>query len=80
MDGFGKHLLKAIKFNLETTPDRTSPMAIKKGNQESIRTYAQKWRDKTTHVQPPLIETQMVMLFTNTFQSSYYEHFIGSST
>jgi len=41
--------------------------------------YAQRWRDKATYLQPPLIDTEMVMLFANTFQSPYYEHLIGSS-
>jgi hypothetical protein len=33
----------------------------------------------TTHVQPSLIEIEMIMLFANTFQSFYYEHLMGSS-
>jgi len=71
--------LKQYKFNLETAPDKTILMAIKKENQESVRAYAQRWRDKATHVQLPLMDTEMVMLFANTFQSSYYEHLMGSS-
>ena len=31
------------------------------------------------HVQPPLIETEMVTLFANTFNEPYYEHLMGSS-
>jgi hypothetical protein len=54
-------------------------MAMEKENQESVRAYAQRWRDKVTYVQPPLIDTEMVMLFANTFQSPYYEHLIRSS-
>ena len=30
------------------------------------------------HVQPPLIETEMVSLFANTFKAPYYEHLMGS--
>jgi hypothetical protein len=71
--------LKQYKFNLEISHDRTILMAMKKENQESVRAYAQRWRDKATYVQPPLLDTEMVMLFANTFQSSYYEHLIGSS-
>jgi ElaB/YqjD/DUF883 family membrane-anchored ribosome-binding protein len=70
--------LKQYKFNLEITPDRTILMAMEKENQESVRAYAQRWRDKATYVQPPLIDTEMVMLFAKTFQSPYYEHLIGS--
>jgi hypothetical protein len=48
--------LKQYIFNLETTHDRTSLMAMKKENQESVRAYAQRWQDKATHVQPPLMD------------------------
>jgi hypothetical protein len=52
--------LKQYKFNLEIAPDRTSLMSMEKRRQESVRAYAQRWRDEATHVQPPLIETEMV--------------------
>jgi len=40
--------------------------------------YAQRWRDEATYVQPPLIKTEMVTLFANTFKAPYYEHLMGS--
>jgi hypothetical protein len=55
-------------------------MVMEKRNQESVEAYGQRWRDKVTHIQPPLIEIEMVMLFVNTFKSFYYEHLIGSLT
>jgi hypothetical protein len=72
--------LKQYKFNLEIALDRTILIAIEKENQESVRAYAQRWREKATYAQPLLMDTEMVMLFANTFQSPYYEHLIGSST
>jgi hypothetical protein len=71
--------LKQYKFNLEIAPDRTSLMSMEKRSQESVRAYAQRWRDEAMHVQPPLIETEMVTLFANTFKAPYYEHLMGSS-
>jgi hypothetical protein len=71
--------LKQYKFNLEIAPDRTSLMSMEKRSQESVKAYAQRWRDEATHVQPPLIETEMVTLFANTFKAPYYEHLMGSS-
>ena len=71
--------LKQYKFNLEIAPNRTILMVMEKENQQSVRTYTQRWWDKATYVQPPLIDTETVMLFANTFQSPYYEHLIGSS-
>ncbi|XP_073263760.1 uncharacterized protein [Populus alba] len=53
---------------------RTSLISMEKGTQESVRAYAQRWRDQAINVQPPLIETEMVTLFANTFRAPYYEH------
>jgi hypothetical protein len=72
--------LKQYKFNLEIATDRTSLMSMEKRSQESVRAYAQRWRDEAKHVQPPLIETEMVTLFANTFKAPYYEHLMGSSS
>ena len=55
-------------------------MSMEKRSPESVRAYAQRWRDEAMHVQPPLIETEMVTLFANTFKAPYYEHLMGSSS
>jgi hypothetical protein len=72
--------LKQYKFNLEIALDRTSLMSMEKGSKESVRAYVQRWRNEATHVQPPLIETEMVTLFANTFKAPYYEHLMGNSS
>ena len=72
--------LKQYKFNLEIALDQTSLMTMEKRSKESIRAYAQRWRDEATHVQPPLIEIEMVTLVANTFKAPYYEHIMGSSS
>ena len=48
-------------------------------NKESIREYAQRWRDLTAQVHPPLLDKEMVMLFANTLRAPYYEHLMGNS-
>jgi len=63
--------LKQYKFNLEIAPDRTSLIIMEKGTQESVRAYAQRWRDQVINVQPPLIKMEMVTLFANTFRAPY---------
>ena len=45
-----KAFLKQYKFNLEIAPDRTILMSMEKENQESVRAYVQRWRDKATYV------------------------------
>ncbi|XP_073259781.1 uncharacterized protein [Populus alba] len=79
-DWFDPMRASEYKFNLKIAPDRTSLMSMEKRSQESVRVYAQRWRDEATHVQPPLIETEMVTLFANTFKAPYYEHLMGSSS
>ncbi|XP_073260177.1 uncharacterized protein [Populus alba] len=71
--------LKQYKFNLKIALDRTNLMTMEKGNQESVRAYAQRWRDQAIHVHPFIIEIEMVTLFTNTFKAPYYEQLMGSS-
>ena len=71
--------LKQYKFNLEIAPDRTSLITMEKRAQEAVRAYDQRWRDQAINAQPPLIETEMVTLFANTFRAPYYEHLMGSS-
>ena len=65
---------------MEIAPDRTRLMSMEKRSQESVRAYAQRWRDEAMHVQPPLIETEMGSVFANTFKSPYDEHLMGSSS
>ncbi|XP_061945039.1 uncharacterized protein LOC133669048 [Populus nigra] len=78
-----KDLVKAFveqyKFNMEVAPDRSSLLVMEKGNKETVREYALRWREKASHVQPSLLEKEMVTLFSNTFKSPYFEHLVGSS-
>jgi hypothetical protein len=69
--------IKQYKYNMDIAPDRTSLSNLEKGDKESIREYAQRWRDLQVH--PPLLEKEMVALFANTLKASYYEHVMGSS-
>jgi len=64
---------------MEVAPDRSSLLVMEKGNKETVREYALRWREKASHVQPSLLEKEMVTLFSNTFKSPYFEHLVGSS-
>ena len=48
-------------------------------NRESIRKYAQRWRDLAEQVHPLLLDKEMVTLFANTLRAPYYEHVMGRS-
>jgi phosphate uptake regulator len=72
--------VKQYKYNMDIAPDRTSLSSLEKKDKESIREYAQRWRDLATQVHPPLLDKEMVAIFANMLKASYYEHVIGSST
>ena len=64
---------------MDITPDRTSLSNLEKKDKESIREYAQRWRDLAAQVHPPFLDKEMVTLFANTLRAPYYEHVMGCS-
>jgi hypothetical protein len=71
--------IKQYKYNMDIAPDRTSLSNLEKMDKESIREYAQRWRESAAQVHPPLLDKEMVTLFSNTLKAPYYEHVMGSS-
>jgi len=71
--------VKQYKYNMDITPDRTSLSNLGKKDKESIREYAQRWRESAAQVHPPLLDKEMVTLFADTLKAPYYEHVMGSS-
>ncbi|RDY11707.1 hypothetical protein CR513_03588, partial [Mucuna pruriens] len=45
---------------------------------ETLKEYAQQWREVAMHVQPPLSEKEMVTMFIETLQLPFYEKMVGS--
>eukprot|EP00258_Populus_trichocarpa_P037188 XP_024453207.1 uncharacterized protein LOC112326921 [Populus trichocarpa] len=72
--------IKQYKYNMNIAPDRTSLSNLEKKDKESIREYAQRWRESAAQVHPPLLDKEMVTLFADTLKAPYYEHVMGSST
>ncbi|XP_052876238.1 uncharacterized protein LOC128282079 [Gossypium arboreum] len=70
------------KYNHVTdmTPDRITLQNIEKKPNESFRQYAQRWREVSMQVQPPLLEKETTMLFINTLKAPFITHMIGSTT
>jgi hypothetical protein len=71
--------IRYYKFNMDVAPDRSSLQAMEKGNKESVREYAQRWRESAAQVNPPLLEKEMTGLFSNTFKALYFEYLVGSA-
>ncbi|XP_011016207.1 PREDICTED: uncharacterized protein LOC105119733, partial [Populus euphratica] len=78
-----KDLIKAFmeqyKLNMKVALDKSRLLVIKKSNKETVREYALRWHKKASHVQPSLLEKEMVTLFSKTFKSPYFKHLVGSS-
>ena len=47
---------------------------------EGFKDYAQKWRDLSGRVQPPLSERELVDMFLGTLSGPVFNHLIGSSS
>jgi len=47
---------------------------------ESFKAYAQRWRDFTAQVCPPLEEKEFTEIFLETLDQSYYEHMLASAS
>jgi hypothetical protein len=71
--------VKQYKYNMDIAPDRTSLSNLEKKDKESIREYAQRWRESVAQVHPPLLDKEMVTLSADTLKAPYYEHVMGSS-
>ena len=71
--------IRQYKFNMDIAPDRSSLHSLEKGHKESVREYAQRWRETAAQVNPPLLEKEMISLFSNTFKAPYFEYLVGSA-
>ena len=58
---------------MDVGPDRLSLQVMEKDNKESIRKYAQRCHEVVAQVNPPLLEKEMMNLFSNSFKSPYFE-------
>ena len=54
------------KHATDFTPDRLAFQTMEKRYNESFRDYAQRWRTVATQVQPPLVETEVTIVFRHT--------------
>ncbi|XP_058784035.1 uncharacterized protein LOC131658797 [Vicia villosa] len=52
--------------------ERTQLQSLVQGSKESFKEYAQKWRELAARFQPPMIEREMIDMFTSTLSGHYY--------
>jgi len=71
--------MRQYNFNIDVGPDRLSLQAMEKHNKESIREYTRRWSEVAAQVNPPMLEKEMISLFSNTFKALYFEYLVRSS-
>ena len=70
--------LEYYRFNTEIAPNYIVLMRIEKKSMESFYEYAQRWRELTAQVQPPMMEDEMMKWFIDNLKPSYYEKMISA--
>ncbi len=58
-------------------PNRNQLQSMTKREHESIKEYAQRWRDLAAQVVPPMTEREMITIMVDTLPTFYYEKLIG---
>ena len=64
----------------DMVPDRMTLQMMEKKPSETFRQYAQRWRDVSAQVEPPLTKTEITVLFINTLKAPFYDKLVGSAT
>src|ERR1051325_6809831 len=53
-------------------PNRTQLLCLSQKSGQTFKEYAQKWRELAARVQPPMVEREMIDMFTSTLSGHYY--------
>ena len=73
MDAF----IKKYQYNSNMATDRMQLQNMCKGDNESFKEYAQRWRDLVTQVVPLTMAREMITMIMDTLLGFYYEKMIG---
>jgi len=71
--------IQRYNYNLYLAPDRDELQAMTQNDNESFKAYAQRWRDFTAQVRPPLKEKELAKIFLKTLDQFYYENMVSSA-
>ena len=69
--------IRQYQYNTDMAPDRNQLQSMSKWEHESIKEYAQRWRDLVAQVIPPMTEREMITITVDTLPTFYYEKLIG---
>ncbi|XP_050909908.1 uncharacterized protein LOC127123750 [Lathyrus oleraceus] len=70
--------LRQYKYNLDMALNRMQFQNLSQKGNKLFKEYAQRWRELASRVQPSLLESELVDMFTDTLQGLYYKNMIGS--
>ena len=71
---------KQYQYNADLAPTRVQLQNMSMSSREGFKEYAQKWRDLSGRVQPPLNDCEMVDMFMGTLTGPFFNLLIGSSS
>ncbi|KAK8671021.1 hypothetical protein V6N13_037632 [Hibiscus sabdariffa] len=71
-----KAFLEQYKHIADMVTGRTALQSMEQKPNESFRQYAQRWRDMAAQVQPPLLESEVTLLFVNTLKDDFYDRML----
>ena len=69
--------IRQYQYNFDMALNRMQLQNICKKEHESFKEYAQKWRDLTAQVAPPVMEREMITMTVDTLPLFYYEKMVG---
>jgi len=72
--------IQRYNYNLHLAPDRKELQVMTQNDNESFKSYAQRWRDVAAQVRPPLEEKELTKIFLETLDQFYYEHMLASAS
>jgi len=70
--------VQQYKFNVDMVPDRSDLQSMTQKGGETLKEYAQQWKDVVVQVNPRIEEKEMTKLFLKTLNQFYYERMVGS--
>jgi len=69
--------VRQYQYNSDMAPDRMQLQNMCKKGHKSFKEYAQRWRDLTAQVAPPMMKKEMITIIVDTLPVFYYEKMVG---
>jgi len=69
--------IRQYQYNSDMASDRMQLQKMCKKERESFKEYAQRWRDLTAQVAPPMMEREMIIMIVDMLPVFYYEKMVG---